>query len=362
MARPNGSIMGPNIGPSVADFAPKSPAGLAAVGDRAPEGGLAAAGLGRAAWGRYHPNRPEGADDPGGNARLADMMTTREVAAYLRLKERKIYALVREERIPFTRVGGKLLFPRDLVDRWMADHTAGGDRQSGARRPPIVAGSRGPLLDWAIAESGSGLALMAGGSEDGLERFARGEAVAAGLHMRDPASGDYNVSFIELRGIRGAVLIEWARREQGLLLPKGNPRGIATLGDALSAKLTFVRRQKGAGARMLLDQLAVAAEADPDRLRYARETATTGHEVGLAILDGRAEIGVATEAVAHQLHLDFVPLAVERFDLLISRRRYFEPPIQALFTCARSDAFRAKADDLGGYDVTALGTVRWNAP
>jgi excisionase family DNA binding protein len=290
------------------------------------------------------------------------MMTTREVAAYLRLKERKIYALVREERIPFTRVGGKLLFPRDLIDRWMADHTAGADRSGGARRPPIVAGSRDPLLDWAISESASGLALMAGGSEDGLERFARGEAVAAGLHMRDPETGEYNLPFIELRGVRGAVLIEWAKREQGLLLPKGNSRGIAGLADALAAKLVFARRQCGAGARMLLDQLVADAGVDPDRLRYAKDIATTGHEVGLAILDARADIGVATEAVAHQLHLDFVPLAVERFDLLISRRRYFESALQALFACARTKAFRAKADELGGYDIAGLGTVRWNAP
>src|SRR3546814_23014 len=78
-----------------------------------------------------------------------DMMTTREVADYLRIKERKVYDLVRLNRIPCTRVTGKLLFPKNLIDRWMADSTATAATE-GAAPPPVMAGSRDPLLDWAV--------------------------------------------------------------------------------------------------------------------------------------------------------------------------------------------------------------------
>jgi putative molybdopterin biosynthesis protein len=299
---------------------------------------------------------------------MSDMMTTHEVAAYLRLRERKIYDLVRREAIPFTRVTGKLLFQKALIDRWMAERTAGvaeggGIMRDAAMPPPVIAGSRDPLLDWAARESGSGLALIAGGSRDGLARFVQGRALVAGLHLLDPESGDYNVPAVrEAAAGCGAVLIEWARREQGLVVAAGNPLGLRLVGDLAKNSVRVVRRQPGAGTRELLDHLLRRAGGDPDRLRWAEETASTGHEVGLAVLGGRADAGLATRAVAHQLKLEFLPLATERFDLLIRRRDYFEPPFQKLMAFAHGAAFRARAASLTGYDISGLGTVHYNSP
>ncbi|MFZ5789631.1 MAG: substrate-binding domain-containing protein [Pseudomonadota bacterium] len=298
---------------------------------------------------------------------MSDMMTTHEVAAYLRLKERKIYDLVRREAIPFTRVTGKLLFQKALIDRWMAERTAMVTDAGAVGRevavPPVIAGSRDPLLDWAARESGSGLALIAGGSRDGLVRFVEGRALVAGLHLLDPESGDYNVSAVrEAAEGCGAVLIEWAQREQGLVVAAGNPLGLRQVGDLVKNSVRVVRRQPGAGTRELLDHLLRRVGGDPDRLRYAEETASTGHEVGLAVLGGRADAGLATRAVAHQLKLGFLPLATERFDLLIRRRDYFEPPFQKLMAFARGAAFRAQAASLTGYDISGLGSVHYNGP
>jgi putative molybdopterin biosynthesis protein len=299
---------------------------------------------------------------------MSEMMTTHEVAAYLRLKERKIYDLVRRQAIPFTRVTGKLLFQKPLIDRWMAERSAGPDHPAEAHRsvapvPPVIAGSRDPLLDWAARRSGSGLALMAGGSRDGLARFVAGEALIAGLHLLDPATGEYNVSAVrEAAGGCDAVLIEWAQREQGLLLAPGNPLRIDGIETLAKKRWRIARRQDGAGARELLDHLLRRVGADPESLAYAPETASTGHEVGLAVLGGRADAGLATRAAAHQLQLAFLPLATERFDLLIRRRDYFEPPFQRLLSFTRHPSFRAHAQSLTGYDVSGLGTVRYNAP
>ncbi|MEX0758629.1 MAG: helix-turn-helix domain-containing protein, partial [Tistlia sp.] len=107
----------------------------------------------------------------------SELMTTREVADYLRLKERRIYELVRQRAIPCTRVTGKWLFPKPLIDLWLSRHLEGSPPASAP--PPVVAGSQDPLLDWAVRESGCGLALLPGGSLDGLARLARGEALAA---------------------------------------------------------------------------------------------------------------------------------------------------------------------------------------
>ncbi|MDX1711685.1 MAG: helix-turn-helix domain-containing protein, partial [Rhodovibrionaceae bacterium] len=139
-----------------------------------------------------------------------ELMTTREVAEYLRLKERRIYELVRQRAIPCTRVTGKWLFPRALIDLWLAENAEGAaaPRQP---RPAVIAGSHDPLLEWAVKESGCGLALLPGGSLDGVSRFARGEAVGAGLHLLDPESGEYNISAVAAAAGRSdAVLLEWA--------------------------------------------------------------------------------------------------------------------------------------------------------
>lgn len=292
----------------------------------------------------------------------SDMMTTREVAEYLRIKERKVYDLVRLNRIPCTRVTGKLLFPRGLIDRWMAGSTASAATEAPAA-PPVVAGSRDPLLDWAVRESGSGLALMAGGSEDGLRRLATGAAMAAGIHLLDPETGSYNAAAIAASIEHlGVVAIEWAWREEGLLLPAGNPQGIRGVADLASHATKLVRRQPGAGARVLFDHLMAQAGLTDQQIAYVGQIAMTGQEVGLAVLEGKAEAGIGLRAVARQLRLDFLPLATERFDLVLQRRDYFEPPFQKLLEFARTDTFRARAGELGGYDVSGLGRVSYNAP
>lgn len=308
------------------------------------------------------------ADDKAGGARpAAAFMTTKEVADYLRIKERRVYDLVRDRAIPCTRVTGKWLFPKDLVDRWLAAHAEGAEAAP-PPPPPVVAGSHDPLLAWAVAESGSGLALMPGGSLDGIRRFAAGAAVAAGLHLFDAESGDFNRPALA-RGIegaqlarRGTVLIEWARRQQGLVVAAGNPNGIARLADLKAKGLRVVRRQAEAGSHLLLVNLLAREGLAPDDLVFAGETARNETDLGLAVLEGRANAGLAVEAVARSLRLDFVPLIEERYDLLMHRRDYFEPPLQKVFDFARSDSFRARAARMGGYDVSGLGRVQYNGP
>jgi len=129
------------------------------------------------------------------DAHASEMMSTSEVAAYLRLKERRVYDLVRQRAIPYVRATGKLLFPRTQIDAWLA-----GKRGSAAiaisARPPIIAGSHDPLLEWSVRESRCGLAMLSVGSRAGVGALARGDAVAAATHWIDDASGEYNVPLV----------------------------------------------------------------------------------------------------------------------------------------------------------------------
>ena len=299
---------------------------------------------------------------------MHDYLTTHEVADYLRIKERRVYELVRQRQIPCTRATGKWLFPRALIDRWLAEQLEMAPA-SARETPPVVAGSHDPLLDWAVKESGCGLALLPGGSLDGLKRLGDGEARLAGLHLfhadlaeSDP-DGAFNVPNVRDTGAPAdAVLLEWARRSQGLVLPAGNPDGVQALGDLAAKGVPVIARQAESGSGLLLDYLLGQAGVARGDLAFVDETARSEMDLGLAILEGRAHAGLAVEAVARSLQLDFVPLSQERFDLLTARRDYFGPAVQTLMTFAHTTAFAERARRLGGYDVSGLGTVRYNAP
>lgn len=289
-------------------------------------------------------------------------MTVREVAAYLRIKERKVYDLVAQRRIPCTRATGKWLFPSELIDAWLRQQAEGiEDLAPLAELPLILGGSHDPLLDWAVCESGCGLAVLFNGSLDGLQRFKAHQALACGLHVLDPDSGAYNLPLLAQQFSHSPVVaIEWAWREQGLMVAPGNPLGIRGLRDSRGKR--FAVRQKEAGSHMLLTFLLAQLGLGLEDLVVIEPPLRNETEVALAVADGAADVGLGVAAVAHQLHLEFLPLARERYDLLVWRRQYFEPPLQRLLAFTRTPAFGKRAEALPGYDISALGRISYNAP
>ncbi|NNU81729.1 helix-turn-helix transcriptional regulator [Halovulum dunhuangense] len=289
----------------------------------------------------------------------ATLMTTAEVADYLRVKERTIYEMVSRQQIPFSRATGKLLFPRRLVDAWLEAQTelpATGI----APPPPIYAGSSDPLLEWALRQSGAGLAVLTHGSTHGLEELAAGRALLAGCHLPE-GGGSYNLGPVR-RHLPGPdiVVIHWARRTQGLLTAPGNPLAITGLADVAARGLRFAARTPGAGSQRLLDLLLAQEGLTAENLTTAPRIAESQADLAAMIEMGEADCGLGLRAAAGAL--GFLPLvADECFDLVLRRRDYFGPAVQALLAFARSDALRARAAHLGGYDITALGEVRFNA-
>ena len=287
-------------------------------------------------------------------------LTTREVAELLRVKERKIYELVAAQAIPASRVTGKLLFPRDLVEAWVRRRVEFTDGAAEPAPPPtVLAGSHDPLLEWAIRESGSEIATFFGGSLDGLTRVTARKAFAAGMHVFDPDADEFNLSLVtsELAG-QPVVAFEWAWRTQGLVVASGNPRRLAGAADL--AGVRFVPRQPEAGSYLLLLHLLAKAGVAPETVEMLDPPARSEADVAQQVLEGRADAGLAVETAARMYRLDFVPLFRERYDLLVWRREFFEPPMQRLLAFCASDAFARRAAEIGGYDLSGFGAVRYN--
>lgn len=297
-----------------------------------------------------------------------EYLTTQELAALLRIKERKVYDLAATGAVPCSKAMGKLLFPRDAVEAWLAagqPQTPASRSQRGRRggeavppRPNVILGSHDPLLEWALRESGSGLAAYFDGSGDGLKRFSAGEGLAAGLHLFDATDASWNVSAVAADfGAQPIVLVEWAKRQRGLIVGHGAKRKVKSLADL--GGLTFAARQPEAGAQRLFDALLETAGVNQGDINQAA-VARSETDAALAVLEGKADVSFGLQSLATQYKLTFVPVIEERYDLLVERRAWFEAPMQALLAFCAGEAFRARAAELDGYDIRGLGGVRFN--
>jgi len=290
------------------------------------------------------------------------LFTTSEAAAYLRLKERKIYEMVAEGTVPCTKVTGRWLFPKAELDHWLASSIT---RPNGMTRPepaPIIAGSHDPLLEWALRESGSGIATLAVGSEAGFQRFIAGETIAASMHLHalEDIEADANAAAMAARSdVQDAVMVAFCRREQGFLVAPGNPLKLNSIEDVIAKRARITMRPKGAGAQLLLVALLYRAQQSVDALVAANPISPTGPDIAQAIRAGRADIGVATRAVADSAGLEFVSIVWEPFDLVMRQRDYFRPSLQSLLKYLHSDELKARAQEMGGYDLSGAGQVRF---
>ncbi|WP_027532833.1 helix-turn-helix transcriptional regulator [Bradyrhizobium sp. WSM3983] len=296
-----------------------------------------------------------------------EFLTTSEAADYLRLGERKLYELVTNGAIPCTKVTGKWLFPRHELDLWVLSGMARPAGMLTAEPPPVVGGSQDELLDWSLRESGSGLGSMTEGSARGLERLQRDEVMAVAVHFHSlDAEGNLasDASATALRDapdLHDALLIAFVRREQGLVLPPGNPKRLRGLSDVLALGSRMAMRQQGTGAQMLLDVLLTRAGASARDLRRVETPALTGPDFAEMVRAGQADCGVATRAAARSAGLDFVPLVWENFDLAMRQRSYFRPAMQALIRFLSERRLLQRAEELTGYDASPAGQIRFAA-
>ena len=285
---------------------------------------------------------------------LSQYLTTREVAALMRVKERKIYDLVARGDIPYSKTTGKLLLPKDAVLAWINK-----DSLPAGKTQLTISGSHDPLFEAVLRQTGADIATLWNGSGAGLERVAKGQASAALLHIFCPADHSWNVD--EVKAVcadRDVVLLHWANRSRGLVMTPPAAEDVASLSAVRPWRLS--QRQAGSGAQILFDYLLAEAGVEKDHLDLAA-TCHTELESVLTLLEGQADIAFGLLHFASKYELEFLPLVTESVDILIDRKMVFEPAFQALLGFCHSDKFTELASCFDGYDTARLGHVRFNA-
>lgn len=201
------------------------------------------------------------------------------------------------------------------------------------------------------------------GSLGGLLALKRGEAHIAGTHLLDEETGTYNISYLKkVLPDRRMTLIRLVDREQGFVVPRGDPMGIKGFADLTRPGVVFINRQAGSGTRLLLDQHLKKNGIDPGKVTGYNHEEYTHMGVAAAVLSGAASTGLAILAAARALGLDFVPVAVEEYDLAIPREFLDLPMVQALLEIVRTDReFKDAVRALGGYNVDRMGEVVWES-
>ncbi|MCD6402230.1 MAG: molybdopterin biosynthesis protein [Anaerolineales bacterium] len=196
------------------------------------------------------------------------------------------------------------------------------------------------------------------GSLGGLIALHRNEAHMAGAHLLDPETGQYNLAYIKkyLPGIP-VMVVELVERQQGLIVNKGNPKGIKKIEDIAKSDVQYINRQRGAGTRILLDYQLSLLGIDPNQISGYSQEEYTHLAVAAAISSGRADCGLGIAAAAFALDLDFIPLFNERYDLIIPQVYANSVLMKPVFELLHNEMFKQTVLSLPGYKVEKMGTI-----
>jgi excisionase family DNA binding protein len=291
-------------------------------------------------------------------------LSAKELAEYIGINEKKIYFMAKAGKLPCTRVTGKWLFPKKLIDEWIEDNSrrAIGNRKESQREFLLAAGSDDPSLGilrdlYAARKNPAALFIATTGSSGGLTAIRDGVADCAFSHLVDPETGEYNLPFVRDTIPSGVAVVPLFHRELGLVLGAGNPLGLRTLADLGQSGVRMINRQVGSGTRHYTDQQFSKLGIDGNQIPGYDDAVTTHLEVGVKVLSHQADAGIATAATARLLGLDFVSLTSERFDLVIPKACFFSPSVQTLIEIVGSRDFRSRVESLGGYDTADSGRM-----
>jgi len=292
---------------------------------------------------------------------MKKFLSTKEVAQFLGVNEKMVYTLVSEKGLPATKVTGKWLFPIYLVEQWLENETINYPKPK-TPLPPyqgllIITGSNDILLDRTISLFNrlhpEHLAVFGNlGSMGGIRALRRNLCHIASSHLLQENEQDYNFGFAGDELEQLPAVVNFCQRRQGILLAKGNPKGIQKIADLGKPGITIVNRALGTGTRVLFDGELKKAGIIGDQIKGYEVEVQRHLDVGLEVLSGRADAGPGIEAVAGLLNLDFIPLRWERFDFLILKDRFFEKGVQLFLGLLPEVAFRELAQDLKGYDMS----------
>jgi len=293
-------------------------------------------------------------------------MNTKEVAEYLGINEKQVYALIKAGSIPCTRVTGKWIFPKHLIDEWIdssARHTPERKQSAGPGNRILAAGSNDPVLDLLISQNNSenfSIFSCNIGSTQGLEFLKESKSDIAWCHLFDPESKTYNIPYIASHlADKKIAVVHLFYREIGILVSPDASKKVKKIED-LTSGIHFINRQKGSGIRIFLEHNLKKAGVNPTAIEGYQNEVNTHFEIGLSILSGKADAGISTVAISKLMDLPFIPLARESFDMVIGKDTFFEKGIQLFIESLQSKKFRKTVEPLGDYSFVDSGKILYS--
>jgi putative molybdopterin biosynthesis protein len=295
-------------------------------------------------------------------------LTTKEVAQTLNVNEKAVYSLISEKGLPATKVTGKWLFPRHLVEEWLEVSVVNQPLASSSvpgmtdESRLLIAGSDDVLFQRLLGfyqnrHPDSTVFFANLGSMGGLKALRRRQCHVAVCHLLQDDNEEYNFRFAEREMDRMPVFVNFSKRQQGILIAKGNPKGIGSVKDLARPGIRIVNRSLNTGTRLLLDYEISRCDIKADAIDGYRVEVARHLDAGLAVLSGTADAAPAIRPVAAMLGLDFLPLRWERFDLLIARESFFDPVIQRFVNLLHDPIFKQVAAEFVGYDLSVSGKM-----
>ena len=283
------------------------------------------------------------------------IISARDLSKFLKINEKKIYELVREGKIPSMKIGGTIAFVKELIDRWILENTE-------SESQLFLAGSDDILLSNMIDAYNSlrkGLVFYAPvGSINGLKALKARKATMASVHILNGVETEKDYSYLDkYLGGDDYFVVHLYLREQGIIVQKGNPKGIKTLRHIAEKGARLINRNQGSGTRLLLDFLLTEAGIDSADIKgYGTET-DSHLQVGLSVFRGASDAGFGVQHVADVLGLGFVPLFKERFDLVIPKERYYSSHVKAFLGFIEESSLMPGMKGYTGYDMAKTGEV-----
>ncbi len=288
---------------------------------------------------------------------MNELLTTKELAELLRLNEKKIYQLVRTTGIPHVKITGKWLFPKWHVLRWIEENVR-------REEDILIAGSDDILFGRLVGSYSrenfpKSLSFYSPvGSLRGIQCLVEHKAQACCIHLLDQETGEYNLPFLNrLLSPQEYIVINLWYRRQGLIVKKGNPIGIRTLGDVVKKKARFINRNKGSGTRVLLEYLLERGGVQERQVLGFVDEVDTHLEVAFRVFFDEADVGLGIEYATHLLSLDFIPLQEERFDLVIPRELGATKVITGFLSYVAPAKIRRLSRSLPGYNLCDAGKI-----
>jgi excisionase family DNA binding protein len=297
---------------------------------------------------------------------MKQLLSTKEVAQFLDINEKMVYTLIAEKGLPATKITGKWLFPRHLVAQWVETNTINYP-SSQTQLPPyqgllIITGSNDLLLDKAISLFNTlypdNVAVFGNlGSMGGLRALRQNLCHIASSHLLQENENEYNFDFATKELKKMPAVVNFCKREQGILIQQENPKKINSIADLAGKGIKIVNRPLSTGTRLLFDQELNKTKINGKKINGYHNELHRHMDVGIEVLSGRADAGPGIRPVASVLGLGFIPFRWERYDLLITKERFFDKGVQLFLGMLQESAFHDLSEMFEGYDVSISGKI-----